>query len=104
MPGPVRRYSPAFSEDVLQEAQRVARRKTVSHQLVQRSQLVLLLHGDPCLEDEEAGRRVGLSGRQVRRWRRRWAAGEGSLLDLPGRGRKAGFSPFGSCLGESCGL
>ena len=93
-----------INDRLLQEAQRVARRKTVSHQLVQRSQLVLLLHRDPCLEDEEAGRRVGLSGRQVRRWRRRGATGEGSLLDLPGRGRKAGFSPFGSRLGESCGL
>jgi hypothetical protein len=104
MPGPVRRYYPAFPEDLLQEAECVARCKTASHQLVQRSQLVVLLHRDPRLEDAEAGRHVGLSGRQVRRWRTRWAAGECSLLDIPGRGRKAGFSPFGARRGESRGL
>lgn len=104
MPGPVRIYDPVFPENLVQEAKHVARCKTVSHQLVQRSQLVLLLYRDPRRDDEEAGRQVGLSGRQVRRWRTRWAAGEGSLVDLPGRGRKAGFSPFGSRLGESRGL
>ena len=61
MPGPVRRYYPAFPEDLVQEAQRVARCKTASHQLVQRSQLVLLLDRDPRLDDAEAGRGVGLS-------------------------------------------
>src|SRR5712664_320454 len=39
----------------------------------------------PC----EAGHHVGLSGCQVRRWRKRWAAGEFSGADKMGRGRKA---------------
>ena len=94
MPGPVRIYYPAFPEDLLQEAERVARCKTTSHQLVQRSQLVLLLHRDPSLDDDEAGRHVGLSGRQVRRWRTRWAAGECSLVDMSGRGQGGFFPPW----------
>ena len=53
------------------------------------------------LAHEEAGQAVGLSGRQVRRWRQRWAAGDFALADLPGRGRKAGFSPLGPGGGES---
>ncbi len=98
MPGPVRIYYPALPEDLLQEAERVARCKTTSHQRVQRSQLVLLLHRDPRRDDAEAGRHVGLSGRQVRRWRTRWAAGACSLVDLSGRGRQADFPPLDHAL------
>jgi hypothetical protein len=77
----------------LQQARRQVRRRTVAFQNVQRFRLALLLHDDPSLDNEEAGRRVGLSGRQVRRWRQRWAAGDFSVADLPGRGRQHVFSP-----------
>ena len=45
------------------------------------------------MANEEAGRIVGLSARQVQRWRSRWAAGDFSVDDRAGRGRKADFSP-----------
>ena len=99
MSGPAPSSRPAFPDDFLQQARREVRCRTASHQAVQRSQLALLLHDNPSLAHDEAGRRVGLSGRQVRRWRRRWAAGNFSLADAPGRGRKADFSPPGSRLG-----
>jgi hypothetical protein len=99
MSGPAPSSSPALPDDFLQQARREVRCRTASHQAVQRSQLALLLHDNPALAHDEAGRRVGLSGRQVRRWRQRWAAGNFSLADAPGRGCQAGFSPPGSRLG-----
>ena len=47
---------------------------------------------------DEAGQRVGLSGCQVRRWRKPWAAGDFSVVDKSGRGRKAFFSPLEQAL------
>jgi hypothetical protein len=41
------------------------RRRTVAVQTVQRFRLVLVLHQQPSLSNEEAGRIVGLSARQV---------------------------------------
>jgi hypothetical protein len=99
MSGPSPASRLAFPDDFLQQACREVRCRTTPHQAVQRSQLALLLHQNPSLAHDEAGRRVGLSGRQVRRWRQRRAAGNFSLADAPGRGRKAGFSPPGSRLG-----
>jgi hypothetical protein len=59
-----------------------------------------LLHENPHLGQDEAGHRVGLSGRQVLRWRQRWAAGDFSVVDTLGRGRKAAFSPPGAGCGQ----
>ena len=95
MPGPLSTWWPMFPEDFLQQARCTIRRKTAPHQFIQRHQLALLLYEDPYLTHEQAGQRVGLSGRQVRRWRQRWAAGDFSMEDVPGRGRKAAFSPSG---------
>ncbi|HEV3443404.1 MAG TPA: helix-turn-helix domain-containing protein [Gemmataceae bacterium] len=103
MPGP----SPAlctFPEEFLQEALATVRRRTVAVQTVQRFRLVLLLHEQPSLPSDEAAAVVGLSPRQVQRWRRRWAAGDFSIEDRPGRGRKAAFSPPGSSVDPSDGL
>ena len=94
MPGPLSAFCPAFPEEFLVTARTTLRQKTAPHQLVQRSRLVLLLHENPHLAQETAGRQVGLSGRQVLRWRQRWAAGDFSLDDIPGRGCKAAFSPL----------
>jgi hypothetical protein len=103
MPGP----NPAlctFSEDFLQAAWDAVRRRTVAVQTVQRFRLVLLLHEQPGLGNNEAAEKVGLSARQVQRWRSRWSAGDFSIEDHPGRGRKAIFSPAGSSLDSSDGV
>ena len=92
MPGP----NPAlctFPDDFLQAARTTVRRRTLAVQTVQRFRLVLLLHEQPGLGNNEAAEEVGLSIRQVQRWRGRWSAGDFSVEDHPGRGRKALFSP-----------
>src|SRR5713101_784462 len=104
MPGPAHLFCPIFPEDFLRQARVEVRRKTASYQSVQRYQLALLLQEEPRLGHGEAGQRVGLSGCQVRRWRKRWAAGELSVADKRGRGRKADFSPSGPRAGEGPGL
>ena len=93
MPGPLSAFCPQFPEDFLAEVRATLRRKTAPQQSVQRCRLVLLLHENPHLPQQEAGRSVGLSGRQVFRWRQRWAAGHFSVDDATGRGRKAASSP-----------
>jgi Winged helix-turn helix len=94
MRGP-RPASCKFPEEFLQEARDTVRRRTASVQSVQRFQLALLLHDEPFVATEVAAQRVGLSGRQVQRWRQRWAAGDFSIADRAGRGRKPAFSPAG---------
>jgi hypothetical protein len=98
MPGPLSAFCPAFPEEFLAEVRDTLRRKTAPQQAVQRCRLVLLLHENPHLPQEEAGRLVGLSGRQVLRWRQRWSAGDFSVDDNLGRGRKATFSPLDQAL------
>jgi hypothetical protein len=77
----------------LEHARVEVRHKTASQRSVERSRLALLVHEHPDWDQEWLGRHVGLSGRQVHRWRKRWAAGDFSLEDGAGRGRKADFSP-----------
>jgi hypothetical protein len=95
MPGPAPTHYPQFPQAFLQHARDTLRRKTAPHCLVQRARLALLLDTSHRLGHGEAGDAVGLSAPQVARWRRRWAAGDFALADLPGRGRKVGFSPLG---------
>ena len=104
MAGPIPIFCPTFPEEFLEEVRTEVRRKTASQRSVQRSQLALLVHEHPDWDQERLGRRVGLSGRQVHRWRKRWAAGDFSLEDVAGRGRKADFSPSGSRPGQGPGL
>jgi hypothetical protein len=82
-----------FPEGFLQGAISTVRRRTASVQDVQRFRLVLLLHESPSISHEQAAETVGLSARQVQRWRRRWAAGDFSIKDYPGRGKRPTFSP-----------
>ncbi len=103
MPGP----SPAlctFPDDFVQEALDTVSRRTVAVQSVQRFRLVLLLHEQPSLGNDEAAEAVGLSARLVQRWRSRWAAGDFSIEDQAGRGRKAAFSPSGPSVDPRDGL
>lgn len=93
MSGPLPAFCLVFPEDFLVDARATVRRKTAAQQLVQRCRLALLLYENPHLPHEEAARRVGLSSRQVLRWRQRWAAGDFSVADASGRGRKPVFSP-----------
>jgi transposase len=65
---------------------------------------VLLLHEEPGLRNEDAAEVIGLSQRQVQRWRGRWANGDFSIADLPGRGRKPAFSPSGSSVDPCPGV
>ncbi len=85
-----------FPKEFLQDAMQTVRRRTASVQDVQRFRLVLLLHERPSISHEEAGDAIGLSARQVQRWRRRWASGDFSVEDYSGRGKKPTFSPGGS--------
>jgi hypothetical protein len=79
----------------LQQARRLARRRSVRFQLRQRASLVLLVDEQPALSNVEAGRRVQLHPDAVRAWRRRWHQGDFTLADRLGRGRKPTFSPSG---------
>ena len=103
MPGP----TPArctFPQEFLQEARDTVGRRTVAVQTAQRFRLVLLLDEHPSLTSDEAAAAVGLSARQVQRWRSRWVAGDFSTEDRRGRGRKAAFSPSGSSVDSGDGL
>jgi hypothetical protein len=92
MPGP-RPVACSFPETFVQDALLTVRQRTAPVQTVQRFRLALLLHDTPKLSNDEAGEIVGLSARQVQRWRSRWTRGDYSIDDLAGRGRKAAFSP-----------
>jgi Helix-turn-helix domain len=103
MPGPRPAFC-TFPDDFLQDAMDAVRRRTVAVQTVQRFRLVLLLHEQPDLGNNEAAAAVGLSSRQVQRWRSRWSAGDFSIEDHPGRGRKAAFPPTGSSVDSGDGV
>lgn len=103
MPGP----SPApctFPDDFVQVAMDTVRRRTVAVQVVQRFRLALLLHEQPDMTNDQAAKEVGLSARQVQRWRSRWVAGDFSIEDQAGRGRKPVFSPSGSSVDSGDGM
>ena len=103
MPGPLPPRC-NFPDDFLQDAVDAIRRRTAPLQVVQRYCLVLILHEQPGLRNEDAAESVGLSSRQVQRWRSRWASGVFSIEDQPGRGRKPAFSPAGSSVDPGHGV
>jgi DNA-directed RNA polymerase specialized sigma24 family protein len=93
MPGPLPHYRPRFPEEFLAEARRLAAARTAAAHLRERARLVLLLHEHPALSNVEASARLDLHPNAVRRWRQRWACGQFTFEDNPGRGRKPVFSP-----------
>ena len=103
MPGPSP-VSCTFPDGFVQVALDTVRRRTVPVQAVQRFRLVLLLHEQPDVKNDKAAKDVGLSARQVQRWRSRWAAGDFSIEDQTGRGRKPVFSPSGSSVDRGDGV
>ncbi len=96
MRGPLPSYRPEFPPTFLEQAAKIAQQRTVQYQLRQRATLVLLLHHQPFVSNLDAAEQVQLPLRSVQRWRRRWATGDFSLEDEPGRGRKAAFPPLGA--------
>jgi hypothetical protein len=100
MRGPLPSYRPEFPPPFLEQAEKIAWQRTVPYQLRQRAVLGLLLSQQPLVSNSEAAQRVQLHPRSVRRWRHRWATGDFSLDDQPGRGRKADVSPSGPCTGQ----
>jgi Homeodomain-like domain len=70
----------------------------VKYQWRPRATLVLLLDQPPLLSHVEAAERVRLPLRSVQRWRHRWAQGDCSLDDEPGRGRQADGAPLDHAL------
>ena len=82
-----------FPDAFLAEAQRLVQARTAASHLRQRARLVLLLHEAPALSNVAAAARVDLHPNSVRLWRQRWAGGQFTLEDDPGRGRKPAFSP-----------
>jgi len=93
VPGPPPRYRPSFPDEFLAEARRLVRARTAASHLRQRAQLVLLLLDCPALTNAAAAARLDLHPNSIRLWRQRWAKGQFTLEDAPGRGRKPVFSP-----------
>jgi hypothetical protein len=95
MRGPQPIHCPAFPADFWAQARQISRRPTAPAAQRQRAALVCLLQEEPLLAHAQAADRVGLHPVSVRRGRRRWAGGDFSREDQPGRGRTPTFSPPG---------
>ncbi len=93
MAGPPPLYRPSFTDEFLAEARRLTATRTAASHLRQRAELVLLLHEFPAISNVEAAARIDLHPNSIRLWRQRWAKGNFTLEDAPGRGRKPVFSP-----------
>jgi hypothetical protein len=95
MAGPAPTYQPTFSDAQVAECRALIRRHNAPQAQVYRAQLALLLHAQPALDNEAAGRRRGKHANWVRYWRKRWARDGFRLADQGGRGRKPAFPPAG---------
>ena len=94
MRGPEPHYQSEFPSSFVEQARDLSQRRTVPHQTWQRARLVVLLDEDPARTNPAAAREVGVHENTVRKWRKRWAEGDFSLDDKPGRGRKRTYAPF----------
>jgi hypothetical protein len=93
MAGPAPAYQPTFTAAEVALCERTLRQHSAAQAQVYRARLALLLHEQPALDNEAAGRRLGKHANWVRYWRKRWATEGFRLFDQPGRGRKPAFSP-----------
>jgi hypothetical protein len=104
MPGPPPTHQPPFPADFLDRARALLRQRTAPSHLRQRARLACLLADQPSLPHPAAATLCQLWPVTVRKWRRRWAGGDFSLADRPGRGRKPTFSPAGPRRRPGAGL
>ncbi len=86
------------------ECRALIRRQSAPQARVYRAKLALLLHGQPALANEAAGRRLGKHANWVRSWRKAWATEGFRLADKSGRGRKPVFPPAAGGDGEGVGV
>ena len=93
MPGPPPMHRPSFPADFLDQARSVLRRRTAPAHLRQRARLACLLAADPASPHPAAAAACQMDPDTVRKWRGRWAAGDFTLADRPGRGRRPAFPP-----------
>ena len=103
MAGPAPLYQPTFTPEQVATCQHLVRRHTAPQAQAYRAKLALLLHDQPAVDNEAAGRQLGKHANWVRYWRRIWATTGFRLTDAPGRGRKPAFSPPAGGDGESVG-
>lgn len=104
MAGPAPSYQPTFTAEQIALCERTARQHSAPQARVYRARLALLLHAEPALDNEAAGRRLGKHANWARYWRRIWATEGFRLTDKPGRGRKPAFPPSADRLGQGAGL
>ncbi len=104
MAGPAPTYQPAFTEAHLAACRALLRRHSAPQAQVYRARLALLLHDDPRLDNEAAGRALGKHANWVRYWRRAWVREGFRLTDKPGRGAKPALSPPGDRDRQGAGL
>ncbi len=104
MAGPAPTYQPTFSGAQIAECRALVRRQRAPQAQVYRAKLALLLHDNPALDNEAAGRHLGKHANWVRYWRKAWAQGGFRLADKPGRGRKPASPPSGGRDGQGPGV
>ncbi len=104
MAGPAPTYQPTFSDAQVAACRALIRRQSAPQAQVYRAKLALLLHGQPALDNEAAGRALGKHANWVRYWRKRWATEGFRLADKGGRGCKPVFSPPAGGDGHGLGV
>ena len=104
MAGPAPAYQPAFAEAQVAECRALLRRQTAPQAQAYRAKLALLLHENPRVANEAAGRALGKHANWVRYWRRTWVRDGFRLTDRPGRGGKPALSPPGDSHRQGAGL
>jgi len=93
MSGPAPSDQPTFTESDVMACQTMIRRHSAPQAQVTRAKLALLLHAEPTMNNEAAGRQMGKPVKWVRYGRRIWAREGFRLHDRAGRGRKPTVSP-----------
>jgi len=86
-------FNPTFTEEEIQKAREICRRRNAPHVQVRRAQLAIFLHAHPGAFSSEAASALGMHEQTVRKWRKRWTQGGFSLEDEPRSGRPRRFSP-----------
>ena len=94
-------YQPEFSEQDIEEAQKIVRKHSAGQTQVVRARLLLILSEDPKRSSPSIARELAVHEQTVRKWRKRWTGGEVTLKDNPRSGRRGNFSPSATGSGQS---